>query len=224
MLRSPIAVLIGLVIFTASNANAAFVVRTSAKGWPNGRTSSDLPPNAIDGNLNTFTWVTESFNFANPSFLGVGFDTIAVGRIRLWKSPDGGGGPNIKNLQIQYTNDNSAIALDSRNWQNVSGLTSGFWGTELYNASAVNANGTVTGDVHNSFGGDGWGSLSFDPVQATGIRIAFSNPAAGNVVHYRVSEFEIYTAVPEASSVIVWSLLALTLGGAGWWQRSKLVA
>ena len=31
-------------------------------------------------------------------------------------------------------------------------------------------------------------------------------------------------AVPEFSSVIVWSLLALTIGGAGWWQRAKVAA
>jgi hypothetical protein len=31
-------------------------------------------------------------------------------------------------------------------------------------------------------------------------------------------------AVLEASSVIVWSLLALIIGSAGWWQRSKLAA
>jgi hypothetical protein len=29
-------------------------------------------------------------------------------------------------------------------------------------------------------------------------------------------------AVPEFSSVFVWSLLALTIGGAGWWQRRSL--
>jgi hypothetical protein len=29
-------------------------------------------------------------------------------------------------------------------------------------------------------------------------------------------------AVPEASSMIVWSLLALTIGGAGWWQKRNL--
>jgi hypothetical protein len=31
-------------------------------------------------------------------------------------------------------------------------------------------------------------------------------------------------AVPEFSSVLVWSLLALTIGGASWWQRAKLAA
>jgi hypothetical protein len=31
-------------------------------------------------------------------------------------------------------------------------------------------------------------------------------------------------AVPEFSSVIVWSLLALTIGGAGWWQRARVAA
>jgi hypothetical protein len=31
-------------------------------------------------------------------------------------------------------------------------------------------------------------------------------------------------AVPEASSMIVWSFLALTIAGACWWKRTKLVA
>jgi hypothetical protein len=31
-------------------------------------------------------------------------------------------------------------------------------------------------------------------------------------------------AVPEVSSAIVWSLLALTIGGAGWWTRLKMAA
>jgi hypothetical protein len=31
-------------------------------------------------------------------------------------------------------------------------------------------------------------------------------------------------AVPEISSAIIWSLLALTIGGAGWWKRSQMVA
>ena len=188
-----------LFLAAATDAIAAGIPLTSVKGWPNGRVSNDTPPNAIDGNTNTFTWTTESFNFSNPSYLGVGFNSSPVGRIRLWKIPDGGGGPNIKDLVIQYTNDSAATALDLRTWQNVTGLTNGVSGTELFNATSVNANGTVTGDVHDSVGGNGWGSLSFNVVQATGMRIAFSNPTSG-VVHYRVGEFEVY--VPEPAGIL----------------------
>jgi hypothetical protein len=200
---------IPVLLATAANSSAAGVPLTSVKGWPNGRLSNDTPPNAIDGNTNTFTWTTESFNFNNPSFLGVGFNSSPVGRIRLWKTPDGGGGANIKDLTIQYTNDSSATPLDLRTWQNVSGLTSGFFGTELFNASAVNANGTVTGDVHDSTGANGWGSLSFNAVLATGMRIAFANPGSGQVVHYRVGEFEVYVPEPATVSLLMIGVFAI---------------
>lgn len=212
---TPIASLVTLLAFTASIAWADAVTLTSVKGWPNERTSNDPPPNAIDGNTNTFTWTTESFASASPSYLGVGFNSTGVGRIRLWKTPEGGGGPNIKNLVIQYTNDSSATALDLRAWSNVSGLASGHLATELLNASAVNANGTVTGDVHNSPGPDGWGSLTFAPVQATGIRIAFSNPSGTGLIHYRVGEFEVHSAEVPEPSALAFLMLGLFAGISG---------
>jgi hypothetical protein len=198
-----------LLLAAAAKSSANGVLLTSVKGWPNGRLSNDTPPNAIDGNTNTFTWTTESFNFNNPSFLGVGFNSSPIGRIRLWKTPDGGGGANIKDLIIQYTNDSTATALDLRTWQNVSGLTNGYFGTELFNASAVNANGTVTGDVHDSPGGNGWGSLTFNAVLATGMRIAFANPGSGQVVHYRVGEFEVYIPEPATISLLMIGVFAM---------------
>jgi len=72
--------------------------------------------------------------------------------------------------------------------------------------------------VHDSPGGNGWGSLSFDAVQATGMRIAFSNPGSGQVVHYRVAEFEVYVPEPAVSSLIIICLLA------GLLQRVRLVS
>jgi hypothetical protein len=55
----------------------------------------------------------------------------------------------------------------------------------------VNANGTVTADNHNSLL-NGWASLTFNPVNATAIRIGFSNAAPINFNHYRVYELEVY--------------------------------
>jgi len=208
------ALVCGLLVVTATNANAAVVVLTSVKGWPNGRTVGDNPPNAIDGNINTYTWTTNPSNTVNPSYLGVGFNSIGVNRIRLWKVPDSGFGftPNIKDLVIQYTTSNPATPLDLRIWQTVSGLTSGYLATELFNASSVNANGTVTGDVHNSPAGDGWGSLTFNPVMATGIRIAFTVPSGQPVNHYRVGEFEVYSVVPEPAAALVF-VASVLIGG-----------
>jgi len=209
MKRNPLQVLsrallaCALLLAATAVTSANGIPLTSVKGWPNGRLSNDTPPNAIDGNINTYTWTTESFNFNNPSYLGVGFNNNVARAIRLWKTPDGGGGANIKDLTIQYTNDSTATPLDLRTWQNVTGLTNGIAGTELLNATSVNAGGTVTGDVHNSPAGNGWGSLSFNPVPATGIRIAFANPGSGQVVHYRVAEFEV---IPEPATLSLLSI------------------
>ena len=179
----------------------AKVALTSAEAFPNGRTSNDPPSNAIDGNPATFTWSTEAYNVTHPSSLAVGFAEANVGRLRLWKERDGGGGELVKNLTIQYTTGTGPLAL--RTWANVGGLTNGVGGAELLRATAVNADGTVTGDVHNSTTGDGYASLTFTPVRATGLRIAFANPnpnttcsnVPGTCNHYRVGELEAY-AVP----------------------------
>ena len=63
------------------------------------------------------------------------------------------------------------------------------------------SSGTVTGDVHDSLI-DGWASLSFDLVNATGARIRFDTPAGG-FNHYRDAEFEAFidtTATPEPAT------------------------
>jgi hypothetical protein len=62
---------------------------------------------------------------------------------------------------------------------------------------------TVTGDIRDSPAGDGYASLTFTPVRATGLRVAFANPnpagtcssVPGTCNHYRVGELEAY-AVP----------------------------
>jgi hypothetical protein len=205
-----------LATLLAISATQGAVVLTSVKGWPNERPffQGDTPPNAIDGNINTYTWTTASGNSANPSYLGVGFNSEIVDRIRLWKVPDSGFGftPNIKDLVIQFTNDSVGTPLDLRVWQTVSGLTNGYFGIELMNATSVNANGSVTGDVHNSPNGDGWASLSFDKVHATAMRIAFTVPSGQPINHYRVGEFQVYAAVPEPATVIAFLASFLFVG------------
>lgn len=164
-------------------------------GVPN-RTADNVPANAIDGNTSTFTWTTPSGNVTQPSYLEAGLASIAtVSRIRLFKDNDsGGGGPLAKNLTIDYTATDASVPLANRTWIPVTGLANGFNGTELMTATAL-ANGAVIGDNHNSLV-SGWASLTFAPVNATGIRIGFSNPAGSNYpnVHYRVYELELYGA------------------------------
>src|SRR5688572_2301252 len=202
-----------LIIARPAAVFATHITITSGAGFPNGRTSNDPPTNAIDGSIFTFTWTTEAFNEASPSHLAIGFDSTDVDRLRSWKDDDGGGGQNIKNLTIQYTTDTGL--LSSRSWTTVTGLVNGFNGTEFLDATSVNLNGTVTGDIHDSTAGDGWASLTFDAITATGLRISFRNPvtvigcskAGGtNCNQYRVGEFEAHfdtIAVPEPDTIFL---------------------
>jgi hypothetical protein len=188
----------GLAILLAALAAPAAAVQipaTSAEGFPNGRTSNDLPGNAIDGSTATFTWTTETNNTESPSFLAIGFAASDVNRLRVFKTNESGGGTGtgVKNLVIQYTTGTGA--LSSRSWSNVPNLRSGFNGAEPLTAAAVNADGTVSLDNHNG----SFASLTFDTVQATGLRVGFSNITAtgscsvnpnGPCNHYRVAELQ----------------------------------
>jgi hypothetical protein len=98
--------------------------------------------------------------------------------------------------------------LATAHWMNVTGLSNGIEGNELLRADAVNEDGTVLHDRHNSSGAqlivdqgtvpdsDGWASLTFDVVHATGLRIGFQvDPAeAPNPPfnYYRVYEVQVY--------------------------------
>ena len=184
-----------LLLVAVAPAMAAQIPATSAEGFPNGRTSSDPPSNAIDGSASTFTWTTEANNTVSPSFLAIGFSSTQVNRLRILKTNASGGGTGtgVKNLVIQYTTGSGSLA--SRSWSNVPNLQNGFGGSELLTASLVFINGTVSMDNHNG----GFASLTFDTVQATGLRIGFSNITAtgscssnpdGPCNHYRVAEFQ----------------------------------
>lgn len=171
----------------------------SVQGFPNERVSSDPPGNAIDGDLNTFTWTTETDNAQSPAYLAVGFESTRASRLRLWKSKAGGGGPDVKNLTIEYTTD-SASSMSSRNWTRVTGLRSGVNGAEPFTAASVSADGSVTGDVLDSPQTGRWGSLTFDPITATGLRIGFRNPPGTDWrTYYRVGEIEVYFDSPPSA-------------------------
>jgi uncharacterized protein (TIGR03437 family) len=178
---------------SVSNVTSTPVTLTGAAGWPLGRTSNQLPPLAIDGDTSTFTWTTQSNNRETPSYLGVSFASTAVNRIRIFKDPDSGfSGPIAKDLTIEYTTSDPSVPLSSRVWIPVSGLVNGFQAAEYLTAASVNTNGTVTGDLHNSVV-QSWASLTFNRVNATGLRIGFSNPAGTSIPnHYRVYELQAY--------------------------------
>jgi hypothetical protein len=193
------------------SASSGEIAGAVAYAWPNGRTSNHVPALAVDKDLGTFTWSTEAFN----TLVGnVGLDFAApalVNRIRLWKDPDRGGPrtPIPKNLTILYTTDTGA--MESRVWSAVEGLRNGLHDSELLRAGAVNLDGTVDGDVHDSVNGtDGWASLVFFPVEATGVAIRFANPpdSTYQYVHYKVHELEAHfddpTSVPGSVRSVSW--------------------
>jgi hypothetical protein len=164
--------------------------------------SQGNPPNfAIDGDITTFTWSTLSFTTNNEAEHSLGLDFGVVTplyRIRLYKAKDGGGGENVKNLVIEWTADDPLLPLNKRaGWTAVSNLATGLNGetlnVDVNNGGSVNSDGSVFLDIHDSPNGDGWASLTFDPVMATAVRVKFENPDIITFNHYKVYEFEAYS-------------------------------
>ena len=126
--------------------------------------------------------------------------STTIKRIRLWKTPNCGSFslPNLvcyKNLIVQYSTDSGD--LSTRTWNNVTGLNNGWVGDEMLDASAVNADGSIELDRHDSTT-DGWASLGFDEVAATAIRISIEETTEPQVYafnHYKLHEIEIHRAV-----------------------------
>ena len=85
---------------------------------------------AIHGNTSTYTWTTESFNSASPSYLGIGFRGL--------------GKASIASASTRTTMREALGSLP------------------------------ITVDNHNSLV-NGFASLTFNPVNATGIRVGFTS-------------------------------------------------
>jgi len=196
LVRFALPLSLALICTTIHNTHADQITLNDAQVFPNERTSGNLPPEAIDGNLSTFTWSTQSGNSV-PARLAVAFDSQQVNRIRLWKDDDDGTGSvnvNAKDLTIQFTTDTNPD-LSLRNWTTVGSLRTGFNG-EFLNANSVNSDGTVIADVHDSVNdGDGWASLVFSTVEATGVAILVEHTGSNSgPLHYKVHELEAHIA------------------------------
>jgi hypothetical protein len=186
-------------------AQSRYITLTGCNVWPYER-QGELP-NAIDHDTYTFTWCTPMYN-TTISYVGFALeDSAEVTRIRVWKDDDGTGWPTPmpKDLVIFVTTDEGPLA--QRTWTRVTGLIGNFGGAEVFHADSIGSDGSVWGDVHDSVNeGDGWGSLVFDPVLATGVCIQFANSPVNTVqyVHYKLHEFEAYAVGAEATSVSSW--------------------
>ena len=166
----------------------------SADRWEFGKNGYDQG-DTIDGDLNTFSYLTMSFtDHPVAAALDLGSATT-VNRIRVAKVTNqvtGSGIVEPMDLQLLYTTDTGP--LNERTYQPVSGLTSGFNGTELINATTVDSStATVLGETHQ-YSTDGYFSLTFDEVNATAIAFGIIKPdgSANPYINYPVWEFELY--------------------------------
>lgn len=160
---------------------------------------------AADGNIETLTYTTNVGQQPASAWIALDFDGTAltdVNRIRLFKDSDSGCGACglEKDIIIQFTTDGGL--LSDRNWNNVSGLTNGFNGIELLSlgpTGSVNSNGEIFREDHNP--GDGFASLSFNTVAATGVAIQFLREGPGLFNGYNVGEFEAH--IPEPATALL---------------------
>jgi hypothetical protein len=153
---------------------------------------------AIDGDTNTWTYLTRSYTDGPTAItLDLG-GTTAVNRIRVDKVTNqvtGSGIVEPMNVQILYTTDTGP--MNERTFHPVSGLHSGFNGTELVHATSVDSStATVLSEIAQ-FSTDGWFSLTFGEVNATAIEylIAKPNGSANPYINYPIAEFQLYDSV-----------------------------
>jgi hypothetical protein len=186
-----------------------------AYAWPNGRTVGNNPSEAVDGDLSTYTWTTNPFTNDQTNYLGLAFPQACdVNMIRWWRDRNCGSGGQpgwecAKNLVVQYTIDSGP--MENRAWLNVTQMSNSV--LEPVSAESVNLDGTIELEFHDS-STEGWASVVFARVVATGMRIGFSRtevPQFYENNHYKVHEIEAYNdivAVEAASWTLIKSMYA----------------
>ena len=169
--------------------------------------------NAIDQNINTFSYLTASFTTGTrTAFLDLGSPTDIDG-LRFRKQtadvdalPNG---PDHSDLFIGVSTTATSTPLASRIYAPALGLTNGDNGSELLILDTGGSVNSVTATVTREFGsGPAWYSVTFNPIfGATAIAFQFGPSAgeAGQFTHYPTAEFEALAAtpVPEPSSILL---------------------
>ena len=155
---------------------------------------------AIDGDTTTTTSLTPSFTRGDRIVAVDVGEMTTVSRLRVSKIGDGdqssAGAPGLApidnmDLQILFTRDSGP--LHRRGYLPVPELTNGYFGTELILADAVNSADATVDNDHHDFANDGWYSLSFAPLQATGLAIRFGRDRGDSAPwnQYRTHEIEV---------------------------------
>lgn len=156
------------------------------------RTDAWHVDNAIDGDLATRSWLTPINNAREAVVaLDLATPTLVTGlRVNKFQSDtENNGGTDSMNLQVLVSADTGP--LHARTFVPVTGMVNGHLGAEPIHANAVNADGSIVGDVHDPQDGLFW-AVSFDAVEITTIAMRFdkiSGPG-GYYVHYPVGEFQ----------------------------------
>jgi len=167
--------------------------------WPMPRNTIHL---ANDGDMSTWTYTTAAWCEHNPFWVGLSFPYGAlVSGLRMWKRHHYGKRKDcgMKDLEVMYTSDGAHIPPSERNYLRVQGLHSGFDDLELLNATQVEAStAKVISETHNSETA-GWGSLSFNTVNATAIVLQVESPDP-HYNHFCMAELQAFQD-PDAATL-----------------------
>jgi len=162
--------------------------------------------NIIDGDTSTWTYSTKGWCKHESIYIGLKLQIPShVSGLRIHKkyhkSHHNKKDCNRKNIQLLYsTDDPEDRPLDRFNWKQVGEATNGYASTEMLNLQIVRPDGYLFGEEHNSQS-DGWGSVSFAPVEATALALEVS-ANGGEYNHFCVSEIEAFFAPPQAPEAV----------------------
>lgn len=105
-------------------------------------------------------------------------------------------------------------------WYSDSGIgTPGAGAITLATYLAAEPNATIINDAFQGIGGFRIASGFASPED--NFTTYFDNLTFATALGSETYNFEMDAAVPEPTSLVVWSLIALTFGGARWWRRRK---
>lgn len=165
------------------------------------RHSNQQPPLAIDGDISTYSWITESFSQGNPTIST--WITMAnpapITRIRIrqenWYNWNTVGGNHDFNI---FSTTDSTPSLNG-SWTLASNVSNGYLGEELvsFAGGGMNQNGWHVYHEDQQYS-EGWFSISFDPMvdATTAVQLEWVTNAPASYDHWALFEIEAYADLP----------------------------